>query len=811
MLDSSRQDLRYAARGLARSPLFTLISALSIAVGIGATTAIVTLASTLLLRPPAGVGNPDRVVSVGRTQDGGGFDNFSYPNFADYRDGATTLSGLAAVRLGTQAVSLAGPGGAEPIEASVVSGNFFDVLQARPALGRFFGPDEDKVPGANPVAVLSHAFWRDRFASDAAIVGRTVRLNGSPFTVVGVAAERFQGPFVIAPDLWLPMMATTLLGGSAEILQNRGAVWLIAVGRLAPNATVAAAQAELGAIAARLEREFPDVNRSKGVVVTPASFLPGEARKVVGGFMAMLFAIAGLVLVIASTNVAGMLLARATTRRREIAVRLAVGASRAQLVRQLVTEGVLLFVAAGAAGVLLAKWLVAALMTLVPKLPLQLALDPRIDWRVLAFALVASLVTGIAAGLVPALQTTHPDLVPALKSDAGGTGRRQRLRNALLVSQIAFSMLLLIVAGLFARTLAHARAIDAGFDPHGVQVVSLDFDLARYDTRRASAAADRLIADARALPQVTSAAFTAMLPLAGGGLGMGGVEVEGRTAPDERRGWNEDWNVVTPDYFATLRIPIVRGRAFTDADREGATEVAILNETFARNLFPGQDPVGRTVKNDERVLTVVGVARDSKYRTLGEGPRNFIVVAHAQRPMMRTQLIVRALPGAPLTGPIRRLVARLDTALPILDQRTLEQHTAVSLFPQRVALSVAGSLGVVALLLALLGIYGVTAFSVAQRTREIGIRVALGADRSRVLGMVLRKGLVLTALGVGIGTLAAFGVTRLLRTLLYGVPPTDALSFAGAAALLGVAALAASWIPARRAAAVDPVVALRSD
>lgn len=811
MLDRLRQELRYAARTLARSPLFTLVAVLSIAVGVGATTAIVTLASTLLLRPPPGIGDPGRVVSVGRTQDGRGFDNFSYPNFLDYRAGATTLTGLAAVRMDPQNVSLAGPSGGEPIQAGYASGNFFVVLQARPAYGRFFRPDEDRVPGASPVAVLSHAFWRERFASDPSVVGSGIVLNGSPFTVIGVAAEKFQGPFVVAPDLWVPVMASTLLGMDEGTLQNRQAVWLIAVGRLAPNASIDAAQAELGAIAARLERAYPDVNRGKGVVVTPASFFPGDMRTMVGGFMAMLFAIAGLVLVIASTNVAGMLLARAAARQREIAVRLAVGASRGQLVRQLVTESVLLFVLAGTAGVFLARWLVAGLMTLIPRLPVQLAFDPRIDWRVLVFALGASLVTGLAAGLLPALQTTRPELVPSLKADATGTARRQRLRSTLLVSQIAFSMLLLIVAGLFARALAHARGIDAGFDARGVHVASLDFSLAKYDRQRGDLAAARLLADARNLPRVESVALTAMLPVASGGLGLGGVEVEGRAAPDERRGWNEDWNVVTPGYFETLRIPIVRGRAFVDADRDGAVEVAILNETFARNLFPGQDPVGRTIKNDTRTLTVVGVARDSKYRSLGEAPRNYIYAAHAQRYMPRTTLVVRAQPGAQLAGPIRRLVARLDPNLPILDQRTLEEHAATSLFPQHIALYVAGSLGGVALLLALLGIYGVTAFSVAQRTREIGVRVALGAQRTTVLGMVLRQGLVLAGIGIAIGTLTAVGLTRLLGALLYGVAATDAVAFAGAALLLGVAATAASWIPARRAASVDPVVALRSE
>jgi predicted permease len=810
MADRLLQDVRYAVRALARTPLFAIVSILSIAVGVGSTTAIVTLASTLLLRPPPGIGNPERVVSVGRTQDGRGFDNFSYANFADYR-AATAFSGLAAVSLEPRPVSLTGPSGAEPVSAGYVSGNFFDVLRARPFLGRFFLPEDDRAPGATAVVVLSHAFWRSRFAADPAVVGRSVVLNGMPFTVVGIAAAHFQGPFVLTNDLWVPMMSATLLGWNADMFTNRAAVWLIAIGRLAPDATIAAAQAELGAIAARLEREYPEVNRGKGVVVTPTSFFPGESRRIVVAFMAMLFAITTLVLVIASTNVAGMLLARAAGRRREIAVRLAIGASRWQLVRQLVTESVLLFAVAGSAGVVLARWMVSGLMSLIPRLPVQLGFDPAMDWRVFAFALAASLVAGLAAGLFPAVQSSRPELVPALKSDAGATGRRQRLRSALLVSQIGFSMLLLIVAGLFGRALLHARELDAGFDARGVHTVALDFELPRYDERRAAAVAGQLLEQSRALPQVSSVAFTANLPLSGGGMGLGGIEVDGRPAPDERRGWDEDWNVVTPAYFETLRIPIVRGRSFTDADRAGAAGVAILNETFARNLFPDQDPLGRTIKNDDRTLTIVGVARDSKYRTLGEDRRNFIYVAFAQRYVPRMTLLVRGEPQAPLAAPLRRVIAQIDVNLPIISQRTLEENAALALFPQRVALWVAGSLGVVALLLALLGIYGVTAFSVAQRTREIGVRMALGAQRGNVLGVVLRQGAVLAGAGVLLGAGAALGVTRLLTSLLYGVPATDVVAFGGAAVLLGAAALAASWIPARRAASLDPVVALRAD
>ncbi|HEY5544829.1 MAG TPA: FtsX-like permease family protein, partial [Gemmatimonadaceae bacterium] len=443
--------------------------------------------------------------------------------------------------------------------------------------------------------------------------------------------------------------------------------------------------------------------------------------------------------------------------------------------------------------------------------PAQMAIEPAVDWRVVLFALVVSLVTGVLAGLAPALQSTKPALAPELRSDVGGIGGRHRLRSGLLVTQMAFSMLLLVVAGLFGRALARARAIDPGFDPRGVQIATLDLQLANRADSSGSQFFNRLLEGAAAIPGADNVALSRMIPLDGGGLGLGGIEVPGHPAPDPDRGWDEDWNIVTPGYFDVMRIPLESGRAFTATDRAGSADVAIINRTLASRIWPGEDAVGKTFRNENRTVTVIGVARDSKYRSLGEGPRGFVYVPLAQRYMSQMSLMVRSAPSLTMAPPIRRLLADLDPSLPILSAQTMEAHTAIGLFPQRVALRVAATLGAVALLLALLGIYGVTAYGVAQRTREIGIRIALGSSRGGVLRLVLAQGVRLGAIGVALGVVAAAAATRLLEGLLFGVAGTDPVAIGAAATLLLLAAILASWIPARRAAGVDPLLAMRSE
>jgi predicted permease len=492
-------------------------------------------------------------------------------------------------------------------------------------------------------------------------------------------------------------------------------------------------------------------------------------------------------------------------------VRLAIGASRARLVRQLITESAVLFVVAGALGAFLARGIIAALMTLLPTLPFQIAFNPSIDWRVVVFALATATLAGIAAGLAPALQSTRPNLAPELRSDIGGSGRRQRLRSSLLVMQVAFSMLLLVVAGLFGRALVKARAIDPGFDPRGVHVATVDLGLVNHTAETGRQFVDRLMSGAAALPGVEGVAMSRMVPLDGGGMGLGDLIVDGHPASPENPSWGPDWNIVSPSFFDVLRIPLARGRGFADTDRAGAPDVAIMNETLASRIWPGEEAIGKTFRNEGRTITVVGIVRDAKYRSLGEAPRGFVYVPFAQRYHGVVSLYVKSGRGASMTTPIRRLVADLDPALPIITSMPMTERVAVGLFPQRVALSVATALGAVALLLALIGIYGITAYSVAQRTREIGIRIALGSPRASVLGMVLGQGLRLGGVGVALGVVAAIAATRLLETMLYGVSGSDPVALGSAAAALLAAAAVASWLPARRAARVDPIVALRQE
>jgi predicted permease len=703
----------------------------------------------------------------------------------------------------------------------MVSTNYFDVLGTPPHIGRLFTSDDSEQPAATPLAVLSHRFWMRRFNGDPAIVGQTLVLNGRPFMVIGVTPEGFHGTTVLTSDLWVPVNMVGELASRLPpaILTSRESAWLVMGARLKPGVTVGQAQAELVNIGRALEQEFPDANRGKGLRVVASSPVPGDGAPV-AAFMAVLMAIVMLVLAIACANVAGVLLARATTRRREIAVRLAIGAGRGRLIRQMLVESTLLFLIGGSGGLVLARLMTGALLSLLPAVPLPIDVTLALDGRAVVFTLTLSLVAAILSGLAPAFHASRAEVVGALKSDTQGGPERIWLRHAFVVSQVALSIVLVVGAGLFARALQRASEIDPGFDPHGVELATLDLSLGGYTADTGRVFARELIRRVRETPGVQAAALSAVMPLGDRGIGLGGLAVPGVEPRNGRRFFDVDWNVITPGYFATMKMALLTGRDFSDADREGTPSVVIVNETAARQWWPRQDALGKTLLQETgrpdapdavRTLTVVGVARDSKYRNLGEDPRPFVYVPIQQQYMSRTVIAARSAHGQRLAGELRALLASMNPNLPIVQSLTFDAYSQLGLLPQRIAASVAGSLGLVGVLLAAIGIYGVTAYMVSSRTREIGIRMALGAERASVVRMVLRQGLTLTMIGAAIGLAVAAAASRLLGSLLFGVGATDPLTFIGSTLLFFVVGAAACYVPARRATAIGAMDALRYD
>jgi predicted permease len=825
MLQTTWQDVRIAGRLLRKSPTFTITAALSLAVGIGANTAIFSLVNALLLKARPGIHQPGQLVDVGRSTDGRGFDNSSYPNYIDLRDEARSFAGLAAYRLEPIAMSLrdaeGGPGNAEAesIYTITASENFFSVLGTNAAAGRLFGPDEDARARTHPTMVLSHALWERKYNRDPGVVGRAVLVNGTETVVIGVAEDHFRGTNFISPDAWLPIGSfptfnAQRIGGADDLLAMRRGVWLALIGRLQPDVAPAQAQAELTTIAAQLERAYPDSNRAMTWRVAASSLVPTPVRGPVTGFLGLLMTIVGLVLLIACVNLVGVLVARGMSRRREVAVRLAIGASRGRLVRQLVTETLLVFALGCGAGVLFASWLTNLLASTTSSLPFPVALDLGLDRRVLLFAVLLTLMSGLLSGLLPALQSARTDLVMGLKDDPGRVVfRRVRLRGALVVGQVALSCLLFLAAALLTRSLQHAAEIHPGFEASGVDVITLDLTMGGYSDEAAAGFAEQVIDRVGSLPGVTHVAVSRVIPLTGNAMSFGRV---GRPGQDLRRdAIQADWNVVSPGYFETLRVALVRGRAFTDADRSGGPRVTIVNETFARQVWGDADPVGQRLALESfgttGELTVVGVARDGKYRTLGEHPVPFIYVPLAQQFDRRLSLLVRTAGGTTAIPAVRAALRDLNANLPLIRAERLADAVAIALVPQRLAATLAAGLGLVGLLLAAIGIYGVTAFSVAQRTREIGLRVALGADRSEVLRLVLRQGLLLAASGVALGLALGAMASRLLSSWLYGTGAADGVAYAAVGVLFLAIAGAASYLPARAAARINPLAALRVD
>jgi len=810
-MESQWQDIRFALRSFPRQPALTLIAVVSLGLGIGATATVFTWLQGFVFDPLPAVPGWNRLVAVHTRAPGGGTWDVSWPDFQDWRAGARTVD-LAAwdmMQLGLRD----GGGPTERAWGMLVSGNYFEDLQVRAALGRVLGDEDEQ--RREPVAVLGHGYWQRRFAGDSSVIGRTITLNGSAFTIVGVAAPRFGGTYIgLSLNLYVPMTTMPLLApDGAQFLQDRQRRSTYVVGRLKPEASVAQAAGEVEPLALRAGAAG-GLAQPLGAVVRPHSAIdaPAAMRPVLGA----LLAVAGLVLLIACANVANLLLARAMTRRREFAVRLAVGASRYRLVRQLLTESVALTALAGVFGLVVTFWGRDAMLALLPAVPYPVGLDFRLDGRVLLFATLVTAATAMAFGLVPALRASRPDLVPTLKDEIGeGAGGRGRLQAALVVTQVALSLVTLVSAGLFVRSLEEYRSVDTGMNGiDRVLLVGTDLRLTGIANDSVQVSVVRgLLERVRALPGVEAASAARSVVLGPGPISTTATRIEGY-APRPNENMNVSYNVVSGDYFRTTGIRLMEGRDISDADVAGNAPVVVVNEVFVRRYLAGRAAIGARVNvAGDEWLSIVGVSATSKYDSYTEDPLPMVYRAYSARSAPAAfALHVRAA-GEPLalTAAIRAGFAEVSGELPFLDPRNMAEFTTIPYWPQKIGAIMLAAVGTLALLLAAIGIYGVMSYSVSRRTREIGVRVALGAARRDVVGMVVGRALRLAGIGLLVGGGGALGAGQLLQSQLFGVSPRDPATFAAIALLLGGVAFLASWLPARRAAAVDPLVALRCE
>jgi predicted permease len=815
------KDIRFAFRMLLKTPGFSIVAFLAIALGLGVNTSIFGIINTLLMRPLP-VGHSEELVQM-FTKDPHieGRSPISYLNFVDYARENTVFTGMSAYTFAPMGLTRGND--TSNVLGQLVSGNYFDLLQVRPVLGRGFLPEEDTSPNGHPVAILNYNFWQ-KLGGDPAVVGSTVALNGRPFTVIGVAPRNFGGIDVgIAPDVWVPIaMHGWVRPGGEDWFENRRALLLSLVARLKPGVTPSEAEAQLKTVARHLEQAYPDVNKERTLVVVSAEKAKSQGlgfnnENAAQNVSLLLLVAAGAILLIACANVANLLLARATTREREMAVRLALGAGRGRIVRQLLTESILLALLGGIGGIVLAFWLGDILLSLLPATPFPLVLNPQPDWRVLLVALLLAVCSGIIFGMAPAWHTGRSDLTMALRERAsttgGGAGSRWSLRNLLVIGQIAVSLFLLIGSALFMKAFHNAQAIDPGFRTENLAIVTIDPVLAGYDKPRAAQVARSIVEEVRRNPQVQGADLGSILPLLFGGESRTTIP-DGADDTAQANRVMSNINVITPAYLDTMQIALLRGRKFDEHDgKKNSAPIAIINEAMAKKFWPGEEALGHHFhffKGD--TYEVIGVARDVKANTLGETPTPMVYLPLDEMPDGGMTIFAHTVsaPG-PMVAEIHRIVRSTDVHIPITYEKTIAQHMAFALWPSWMGAMILGALGILALLLASVGVYGVMAYSVSQRTRELGIRMALGAQSSEVLQLVLRQGMLLAVIGLGIGLFAAFGSTRMASTFLYGVNPHDPLIFGTVTSLLAIAAFAACYFPARRALKINPIIALRAE
>ena len=813
------QDLVYGARALRKNRGFTAVAVLTLALGIGTTTTVFSWIERVLFNPIPGAADARRIVALETRTPSGEHIDTSFPDFLDYRAQAKSFSHLVVHK--ERPLSLGVGLAAERVWSEMVSGNFFEALGVRPKLGRFFlASDQADGSGALPVAVISETLWRRRFAADPAMLGRTVKLNQQDFSVVGVAPASFLGALNgLAFDVWVPLGTHGRLLGASGWLESRGWRSLHTLGRLAPGATLASARAELATISARLVNAYADRPEGLGLDVMPVTASKDGAHRELAQPLLLLLGVAGLLLIIVCANLANLLLVRATGRQREMCVRQALGAGRWRLIRQLFAEGLLLSTAGTLLGLMFTWWLSDLLNHFLPDATLPISLTADLSGRALVLAVTLSTFTALLAEVVPALWLARPTPIDVLRGSgrmAAITPAAEFFRRAFVIAQVAVALVTLACAALALKSFHAAKRADPGFEAAGVLLATLKLDTSGYTRNDAAAFIDRLPGRLAALPGIESVALAENVPL---GLSRGSWEeiaVPGYvSAPhEERRVYR---NLVSPGYFSLMRIPLLGGREFNDGDRSGAPLVAIVSETFARRYFDTTDAMGRSFSfwNGDRVLTVVGVVRDIKIEQIGEAPRPYFYVSLPQFLDTGTGLAihVRVAGGDPLLhlSALRAAVRELDPAVALFEAVTLEDYSGAARFAQKAAASLLGALSAIALVLTALGLYGVLAFSVAQRTPEIGVRLALGAKPADIARLILARGTALIACGVALGLVAAVAVARGLAAMLYGVSAFEPVLLGAVTVLVVLPALAASWLPARRAAKVDPMVALRAE
>jgi putative ABC transport system permease protein len=837
--DEMFQDLRYGFRTLRQRPGFTLVAVMALALGIGANTAIFSVVNAVLLRPLP-FADPDRLVIVWQSNQQGEYSQLSltYPNYDELRKQCQACAEIGAWN-SYNYTRFALTGGAQPEEAqyAVVSASLFSVLGVKPALGRAFLPEEDQL-GAARVAIISHGLWQRRWAGDPKLLGQPVTLNGQSYTVVGIMPPGFVFPrFPKDAEIWTPLSGDPIPGRRF----SPGTRYLNVIARLKAGAPLAQAEAEMETIARRLERQDPQFNRGLGLRPTP---LHGQLTDHLRRALFVLLGAVGFVLLIACANVANLLLARASTRRQEIAVRLALGATRLRLARQLLTESLMLALSGGAAGLLLAKWGIRTL-SIIPYnaasyyIPYNVPHDQiTLDWQVLVFTFALSLLAGGIFGLAPAFQSSRPDIETALKSGSASSisgragARRRQTRGLLVAAEVALSLMLLVGAGLMIKSFARLQEVNPGFEPESVLTAEINLPPAKYPAnpngQKVAAFHDRLLERLAAMPGVVAAGLGSSLPLSGTNADTG-FFIDGRPSPEPRDRPHTHPRTISPDYFRAMGMRLVEGRAFTEQDHAQSPSVAIINETMARRFWPTQAALGKRVALDFEAMRffpdrpplfdlemgmreIVGVVRDVRHEGLETEPQPEMYIPDRQRPERQMNLVIRAAADpASLAAAVRGAVAALDPDQPVADIKPMSRLLADSVAKPRFNYLLLTVFAAVALALTITGVYGVMSYAVAQRTREMGVRLALGARGRDVLRLAILQGMRPVIVGVALGLAGAFALTRVMANLLFGVSATDPAIFAGVAALLAMVALLACYLPARRATKVDPVVALRHE